>query len=162
MKVVIVIRSVTLRNALNFVRDNLNCTPTHFTNSKIIATGVGSAFGIKQSRKTETYRKAKLHFIIADVVSDKLVYIKMKFNESKTYHAELVTALPYKELSLAIEHVMAFRKEYKDRRQYPRGWTAIFCDKLLELIPSIKICDRAENALQSHRHHESPDFGNAT
>ncbi len=162
MKVVIVVRSITLRNALSFVRDNLNCNPTHFTNSKIIATGIGAAYCLKQSRKTETYRKAKLHFIVADVVSDKLVYIKMKFNQSKTYHAELVTALPYEELSLAIEHVMAFRKEYQNRRQYPRGWQAVLRDKLLELIPSIKICDKTENTVQSHRHRESPDFGNAT
>ncbi|WP_148207348.1 hypothetical protein [Paramagnetospirillum magneticum] len=159
MKVVIVVRSVTLRNALSFVRDNLGGEISYITNGKIISIGVGAAYGIKQTRKTDTYRKAKLNFIVADVVSDDIVYIKMKFHQSMNKNAELVTALPYDKQFQAIDYATEYRKNHKDRNLYPRGWQAIFRDKLLELMPSIKICYKSENTVRWYRRYEAPDCG---
>jgi len=161
MKIVVVIRSVTLRTARAFVQENLGGATSYFANGKIIATGLGCTYGIKNSRKTDTYRKAKLHFVVADAASSSVTYVRLKFAQSKNDRAELVTVLPYDELLQVVEHVNAFRREHRKTYEYHREWQAVFSDKIRELIPSIKLCDEDNNTLHRRRNCSVPDFSDA-
>jgi len=158
MKVVIVVRSVTLEAAILFVAENIRGELLYFQSSGVISAGISAAYGVKQIRNTADHRRSTLHFIAVDATSNKLTFIKLLFHQTKNGMGELVATMPYAELCQATAFAQAYRNIYLSRAEYPHGWEAIYRDILLKLIPILKICDEENNTMKRRHRYKMPDL----